>query len=107
MVSVGSSISAVPLRVRTVAWRADCSVRRLGASPLRRPGRRRLGVHATPPSATGSVSVPRSVPNRRVSTATGTVTAPSFGLAAVPSRLAVTVAALSARLTSAAKRARG
>src|SRR5215207_6266183 len=107
----GSSPRRRPSAPRTAARCGRLSTRRRTCSPGRSPGRRRCGAQATlapsPSSWAGICTVPRSVPNSRVRTATGTATRPSRGSGTRPTATAVTPAARSAERYRRTKRSRG
>ena len=74
---------------------------------MRRYGRQRTRASPLSVSTIGSTTVPRSVPNIRVVTATGTAICPSRGGPARPARTASTVAWRSTAVYVATKRSGG
>jgi hypothetical protein len=98
---VGSELNTLPPASKMLARRGWRPLRRRTSSPSCRPGSRRAGDHATRPSPCSSLvrnaSVPRSVPNSAVVTATGTLTTPSRSGPSRPTEIFSTPAARFAR----------
>ena len=88
--------STLPSRDSSVARRAG-RLRRVSASPGLSPGNASSGPQVTCSSATGRLSLPRTRPNTRVWTSTGTTTLPPLPPSGSPvsKRSAVAVAAAS------------